>query len=533
MTRRHLSAGVVALLLATCFLWPASAGAYRAFVGNSGGYGLTVFDTATNKVSGPDIGTDIYPSDIAISPDGTRAFVSNSFVDSVSVVDTATNTLATPNVVVGTSPRSVALTPDGKTLYVGVGDAEVRRIDTGSNALIGAPIPLAPSSYPYSIAITPDGTKAYVVNWGSSSVSVIDLNTNTVGPAIPVGNFPVNVEITPDGSKAYVVSEFDNAVAVIDTATDSVTVPAIPVGQAPSEVAITPDGSKAYVANFGDGNPDNSSDLSVIDTATDTVAGAPIPAGSGPSAIGITPNGKRAYVTNSWDDDVSSISLATGARTGPDIPVGLNPGAIAFTTVPYAGPPVLAKMVNLEPVKGKVKTKCRGEKKFTALTWAEQIPVGCLVDTRKGTVKLTSSKGKKGGTQSANFWSGLFRVTQKAGKKPYTELALAGSLGCGKSKKKRKRSFATRAAASSESTTLISKKKKRKRGRKLWGKGKGRFKTKGKYGSASVRGTNWLVEDRCNKSTFFKVKSGVVTVRDFGRKKNVKVKKGGHYVAKR
>ena len=184
-------------------------------------------------------------------------------------------------------------------------------------------------------------------------------------------------------------------------------------------------------------------------------------------------------------------------------------------------PPVLAKKVNVKPVKGRVTTKCRGEKKFTRLKVADQIPVGCLVDTRKGTVALTSSKGKAGGTQTAKFWSGLFKVTQKAGKRPYTELALAGPTGCRKSKKKRAFGSATRSATVS----------KKRGGRRLWGKGKGRFKTKGKYGSASVRGTHWLVEDRCNASTLFKVKSGVVKVKDFVRNKSVKLKKGGRYVA--
>ena len=51
-------------------------------------------------------------------------------------------------------------------------------------------------------------------------------------------------------------------------------------------------------------------------------------------------------------------------------------------------------------------------------------------------------------------------------------------------------------------------------GRRLWGSGKGNFRTEGQYGAATVRGTIWLTEDRCN-GTFFKVKRGAVTIRDF------------------
>ena len=49
--------------------------------------------------------------------------------------------------------------------------------------------------------------------------------------------------------------------------------------------------------------------------------------------------------------------------------------------------------------------------------------------------------------------------------------------------------------------------------RKLWGKGKGAFRTSGKYSAATVRGTTWLVQDTCT-STLTRVTEGVVTVRD-------------------
>ena len=178
--------------------------------------------------------------------------------------------------------------------------------------------------------------------------------------------------------------------------------------------------------------------------------------------------------------------------------------------------PEVGKTVNVVPIKGKVGTKCKGESSFTELTGAKQIPVGCQVDTRKGTVRLSSAKSKTGGTQSGEFWDGRFRVKQKVSKKPTTALSLSGSLGCGKS----------RAAAAGRK-----KGKKKGKGRKLWGKGKGKFKTKGKKGSATVRGTTWLVADRCDNTTLFKVKQGTVKVRDKVKRKSVTLRKGKRYVA--
>ena len=65
---------------------------------------------------------------------------------------------------------------------------------------------------------------------------------------------------------------------------------------------------------------------------------------------------------------------------------------------------------------------------------------------------------------------------------------------------------------------------------KLWGNGKGKFRTNGKYSSATVRGTIWLVQDRCD-GTLTTVKRGTVAVRDFKRKKTVSVKAGHSYLA--
>ena len=49
--------------------------------------------------------------------------------------------------------------------------------------------------------------------------------------------------------------------------------------------------------------------------------------------------------------------------------------------------------------------------------------------------------------------------------------------------------------------------------RRLWGTGHGRFRTRGRYAAATVRGTTWTVEDRCH-STVTKVLEGIVAVRD-------------------
>jgi hypothetical protein len=68
--------------------------------------------------------------------------------------------------------------------------------------------------------------------------------------------------------------------------------------------------------------------------------------------------------------------------------------------------------------------------------------------------------------------------------------------------------------------------------RQLWGSGKGRFRTRGNYSSATVRGTVWLTADRCD-GTFTRVRQGVVEVRNLRLNRTIRVRAGQTYLARR
>ena len=67
--------------------------------------------------------------------------------------------------------------------------------------------------------------------------------------------------------------------------------------------------------------------------------------------------------------------------------------------------------------------------------------------------------------------------------------------------------------------------------RHLWGSGKGKFRTKGRFIAATVHGTTWLTEDRCDGSRAF-VQEGVVDVRDLVKHKTIQLGAGQSYVAR-
>jgi hypothetical protein len=205
-------------------------------------------------------------------------------------------------------------------------------------------------------------------------------------------------------------------------------------------------------------------------------------------------------------------------------------------------PPVPGKSVVVKVVSGTVFVKyppgyvpraaSAPPKGFVPFKGAANLPVGTQVDTTRGRIALTSAAdtgGRK--TQSSDFYDGIFQVKQsvpkKKPKKPaalITDVVLKGEIA--------RSQCAPLKGARAGSVSAATKKKGPKAVLgKLWGSGKGKFRTGGKYSSATVRGTIWLVEDRC-EGTFTKVRRGTVQVRDLRRKKTVTVKAGHTYLAR-
>jgi hypothetical protein len=233
----------------------------------------------------------------------------------------------------------------------------------------------------------------------------------------------------------------------------------------------------------------------------------------------------------------TQLSITTSNPSGDDLVFLAVISATGEAGVSTGGggqppPPVVGRSFNGQVVKGTVTCRARGATAFVRVTKATQFQMGAECDTTKGTLRLTSAAGAprrtKGDgtvaqtpTQTADFFGGRTIVTQKPSATPVTDLTLSGGdFKSSKSKCARKKRGVTEGAAAAD--PLV---------RKLWGRGKGRFRTKGRYSSAAVRGTYWLTEDRCH-STVTKVREGKVLVTDNVRRKQVTVRAGQSYVAK-
>jgi YVTN family beta-propeller protein len=134
---------------------------------------------------------------------------------------------------------------------------------------------------------------AYVTNYGSSTVSVVDTSTNTVTATIFVAPNPYAVAVSPRDNRAYITNP--GSVEVIDTSRNIV-LTTILVGSGATwnmsqrcrlyRHSGDPNGSRVYVGNRG------LNSVSVINTKN--MAITTIPVGAFPLGIAVAPNDRTS-----------------------------------------------------------------------------------------------------------------------------------------------------------------------------------------------------------------------------------------------
>jgi hypothetical protein len=226
-------------------------------------------------------------------------------------------------------------------------------------------------------------------------------------------------------------------------------------------------------------------------------------------------------VVASNDDGVapgSDVTFTTPATTqgATALPTPAAPSPMPGTELgpAPAAPPVLERSLALVPASGTVLVRVPGATRAAALSESVSAPIGSVIDTRAGSVKLqTALPG--GHTQTGTFHGGLFEVRQPAGGHGMTELVLRGALPT--------------CPAGGVRVAAVARKRPP---RVLWGHDRhGRFRTRASNSVITVRGTTWYVADRCD-GTLTRVTSGTVAVRDLTRHRTVVVRAGQRYLAR-
>jgi hypothetical protein len=192
--------------------------------------------------------------------------------------------------------------------------------------------------------------------------------------------------------------------------------------------------------------------------------------------------------------------------------------AASAAPAPSSASPTFAKTVVLTPVSGKVLIEVPGARYgFVRLSKGPtEVPVGTVVDTTAGRVRLTSANPAPGSTQSGQFSEGRFQIRQPASRGGLVNLLL--------------RDTSTRLVTCQPGAAHDAAASKRILGL-LLGTAKGHFRTVGRFSAATVLGTDWGVRDRCD-GTLTVVREGAVSVQDFVTHRTVIVRTGQTYLAK-
>ncbi|HTZ88574.1 MAG TPA: hypothetical protein VMB05_18070 [Solirubrobacteraceae bacterium] len=244
---------------------------------------------------------------------------------------------------------------------------------------------------------------------------------------------------------------------------------------------------------------------------------APVPSGlGGPGEV----PGSQLYVGRFRCDVLAHAVRCTVRSTGKGFLLtntSVTAVSSASTPAPTVPAPSFGHTAVVQAISGTVLLRAPGSTSFTPLSGSASVPLGTTLDTTNGTVALRSARDAAGHTETGQFYGGIFRITQTRGasrlrggrRVGITVLTLAGA-GCGAS-----------AAVRGHQATAT---------RRLWGDAHGNFRTRGRYASATVRGTRWLTEDTC-RGTVVKVARGVVSVLDLRTGRTVLVRAGGSFVA--
>ncbi len=278
------------------------------------------------------------------------------FISCLNIQSVLVNTVvATINV--GVTPCGMAVTPDNQYLYVAnnnnyaveynstgpVNADSVSVIDLSTNEVITTIVDTS-FAEPYTISINPAGTKAYVSNSNSSTITIIDIATNTVTGTITGFDGPSGMAISANGQIGYVNnygysggvgSGNGHTISVVNLNTNTITATINVVTLAPAALVLSPSGAYLYVVNYANGNT-GTGNLKIIQTSNNTVVGT-VTGLSGPFGLTLSSDGAYMYITNFGSNNFTPIGTTvtvvdTNSNSIVDtVTMGIQPSGVAIT----------------------------------------------------------------------------------------------------------------------------------------------------------------------------------------------------------
>ena len=293
-----------------------------------------------------------------------------------SLVAFATGTTAATSTTAAVTTASLYVTQPARSTV-----AQFARLGTGLTQVQELPVPANPV---YTVGVT-GAARVYALSQGTGSgpgqaTAIETANAvNTISNTLAVGSTPVYGVMTADGRRAFVMNRGDGTVSVINAQTNALDTPVstVTVGTAPVWADLATTLNELVVVNAGDGVAPGS--VSVINIPLCSAASAAtnpncdptnpidavgfgnvlatIPVGVSPSIVSVLQDGTQAFVANTG----STVPCATNLPTTA-IPPGQGCGTVSVinlktnsvvATITVAGHPMFLAATTGTPT-GKV-----------------------------------------------------------------------------------------------------------------------------------------------------------------------------------
>ncbi len=250
------------------------------------------------------------------------AYVTNEEAGTVSVLDRAKDRVVS-TIQVGRAPRGIVLEPDTRRAFVLNGGADtITVIDVNTHRPIHT-LNLETQARAQEIAISPRGQTLYVTNTALNSISVLDTASFAAAATVPVGISPVYLAVDPRSTRVLVANQGSNTLTLIDTFSNR-PVATVQVESGPVHISVDPNANadRAYVAS------PSSAFLSVLAISSGQVVRR---LNVGPGAVATLPDviPNRLFVVKASQNRVAVFDVSLNVEIG-GFPVGRGPHRIAL-----------------------------------------------------------------------------------------------------------------------------------------------------------------------------------------------------------
>lgn len=313
----------------------ATASVQYAYVPNQGASTISVINTVTDEKIGSDISSSVAQNNVVVNPSGTQMVSVSGFganaIKVWSLADPEVPVITHNLTATGAHAIAVNYTPDGTYFYVSseAGDFSGGTVTRYNSAdpTISAAVTGYNQNFPAYPAINSGSTRAYVANVVSNTISVINIATNTqISTFASTGG---GGPLMSDDIHGYSVSNGGDSATPFNVQTET-SGTAISVGDGPLGSTYSQDQSLLLVANA------TSDNISIINTNSNTVTNTvSTGTGSTPYFPAFTNDFSKLYVSEAGLDQISVRNPTTLATTGT-IPVGDNPRQFSFSPIQTA-----------------------------------------------------------------------------------------------------------------------------------------------------------------------------------------------------